>query len=127
MKKFDDELVSGSIVRSVWKLAWPVTLLNLVNGLHGFVDHVLIGHYIESTTNAGNAAIGAAWQVFLVIVVFIASLFHGMNVLISRYAGKQDRDNMSRVAYESFLAAVYILVLIVGPIGYLLSSKPSPK
>lgn len=121
MKKFDDELVSGSIVRSVWKLAWPVTLLNLVNGLHGFVDHVLVGHFVESQANAANAAIGVAWQVFLVIVVFIASLFHGMNVLISRYAGRQDRDNMSRVAYEAFLSCVFILVFIVAPCGYFLA------
>jgi len=121
MKKFDDELVSGSIVRSVWKLAWPVTLLNLVNGLHGFVDHVLVGHFVESQANAANAAIGVAWQVFLVIVVFIASLFHGMNVLISRYAGRQDRDSMSRVAYEAFLSCVFILVFVVAPCGYFLA------
>jgi putative MATE family efflux protein len=121
MRKFDDELVSGNIVWSVWKLAWPVTLLNLVNGLHGMVDHILVGHYIASESNAANAAIGVAWQVFLVIVVFIASLFHGMNVLISRYAGRQDRENMSRVAYEAFLASVYILVFIVAPAGYFLA------
>lgn len=121
MKKFDDELVSGNIVWSVWKLAWPVTLLNLVNGLHGMVDHILVGRYIASVDNAANAAIGVAWQVFLVIVVFIASLFHGMNVLISRYAGKQDRENMSRVSYEAFLSSVYILVFIVAPLGYFLA------
>jgi len=121
MRKFDDELVSGNIVWSVWKLAWPVTLLNLVNGLHGMVDHILVGHYIASESNAANAAIGVAWQVFLVIVVFIASLFHGMNVLISRYAGRQDRENLSRVAYEAFLASVYILVFIVAPAGYFLA------
>ena len=121
MRKFDDELVSGNIVWSVWKLAWPVTLLNLVNGLHGMVDHILVGHYIASESNAANAAIGVAWQVFLVIVVFIASLFHGMNVLISRYAGRQDRENMSRVAYEAFLSSLYILVFIVAPVGYFLA------
>lgn len=121
MKKFDNELVSGNIVRSVWKLAWPVTLLNLVNGMHGIVDHVLVGHYIASESNAANAAIGVAWQVFLVFVVFIASLFHGMNVLISRYAGKRDRDNMSRVAYEAFLSCVLILVFIVAPCGYFIA------
>ena len=121
MKKFDDELVSGNIVWSVWKLSWPVTLLNLVNGLHGMVDHILVGHYIASESNAANAAIGVAWQVFLVIVVFIASLFHGMSVLISRYAGRQDRENMSRVAYEAFLGSLYILVFIVAPIGYCIS------
>jgi len=118
MKKFDEELVSGSILRSVWKLAWPATLLNLINGMHSFVDHILVGHFVESPSNAANAAIGVAWQTFLIIVVFIASLFHGMNVLISRYAGRQDRDNMSRVAYESFLSCVFILVGIVAPCGY---------
>ena len=117
MKAFDEEIVSGSIFRSVWKLAWPVVLLNLVNGLHGFVDHVLIGHFVASDNNAANAAIGVSWQVFLVIVVFVASLFQGMNVLIARYAGKQDRENMSRVFHEAFLTSVLILV-VVAPIGY---------
>ena len=121
MKGFDRDLVTGNIYRSVWKLAWPVTLLNLINGAHGFVDQILIGHYIPSASNAPNAAVGAAWQVFLVIVVFIASLFHGMNVLIARYAGRQDRDNLSRVAYQAFLASVYTLVLIMAPIGYVLA------
>jgi Na+-driven multidrug efflux pump len=119
MKKFDEQLVSGNVLRSVWKLTWPVTLLNLINGLHGFVDHVLVGHYMPSVTNAPNAAIGVAWQIFLVIVVFISSLFHGMNVLISRYAGRQDRANMSAAAYHSFLAAIYILVFFLAPVGYL--------
>lgn len=119
MKQFDDELVSGNIVWSVWKLAWPVTLLNLVNGLHSFVDHILVGHFVESESNAANAAIGVAWQTFLVVVVFIASLFHGMNVLIARYAGRRDRENLSRVAYESFLSCVFILLLVVAPLGYL--------
>ncbi|MBI1319694.1 MAG: MATE family efflux transporter [Candidatus Hydrogenedens sp.] len=121
MKKFDDQIVSGSILRSVWKLAWPVTLLNLVNGLHGLVDHILIGQYHGSENNAANAAIGVSWQVFLVIVVFISSLFHGMNVLIARYAGKQDRHNMSHAAYHAFLSSVYILVFILAPCGYFLA------
>lgn len=118
MKQFDDELTSGSVARSVWKLVWPVVLLNLVNGLHGFCDHILIGRFLPSPDNAANAAIGIAWQVFLVVVVFIASLFQGMSVLIARYAGKRDRDMMSEVAYNAFLSSVYILVFIVAPMGY---------
>lgn len=123
MKAFDKEIVSGSILRSVWKLAWPLVLLNLVNGTHGFVDHILIGHFVAAGNNAANAAIGVAWQVFLVIVVFIASLFHGMNVLIARYAGRQDRRSMSRVFYSTFLSSVYILLFIIGPTGYLLAPR----
>jgi putative MATE family efflux protein len=121
MKAFDADITSGSILRSVWKLAWPMTLLNLINGFHGQVDHFLVGHFVEVEANAGNAAIGGAWQLFLVVVVFISSLFQGMNVLIARYAGKQDRDTLSRVAYSIFLASVLILVFVVSPAGYLLA------
>lgn len=118
MKPFDQDLVSGSVLRSVLKLSAPVIGLNLVNGVHGLVDHILVGHYLDSNANAG---IGVAWQVFLVIVVFIASLFHGMNVLVARYAGRQDRESLSRVVYHTFLASVAVLLFVVAPIGYLIS------
>lgn len=119
LKAFDKEIVSGNLMRSVWKLAWPLVLLNLINGLHGLVDHILIGNFLASADNAANAAVGVAWQVFLVVVVFIASIFHGMNVLIARYAGRQDRAMINRVFYSALLASFLILVLVVAPLGYL--------
>lgn len=121
MKPFDRELVSGNIFRSVWKLAWPVVLLNIINGLHGHIDHILIGNYLPSETNAANAAIGVAWQVFLVIVVFMASIFQGMNVLVARHAGRQDRDRLSEVVYNCFLTGFLSHMLVIAPIGYLIS------
>lgn len=119
MKAFDLEIVSGSRLRSVWKLAWPLVSLNLINGAHGIVDHILVGHFITSEDSAANAAIGVAWQVFLVLVVFITSIFHGMNVLIARNAGRQDRDRLSRVFYTAFMASFAALTFVFGPIGYL--------
>ena len=121
MKPFDAQIVSGSRLRSVWKLAWPLIALNLVNGTHGFVDHVLVGHYIGAADNAANGAIGVAWQVFMVIVVFVVSIFQGMNVLIARYSGKQDRDTISEVFHSALLASVYCLVLVLAPLGYFFS------
>ncbi len=118
MSGFDRELVSGSITRSVWKLAWPAVLLNLINGTHMFVDHVLVGWFVGYE---GNAGIGIAWSVFMVVVALITSLFHGMSVLIARYTGKQDQDALSTVAYQTFLATVLILIFLVAPIGYALS------
>lgn len=120
MKPFDQELVSGSVIRSIWKLAWPVMLTNLFNGLHGFIDHALVGHYVGSEANAG---IGVAWQLFLVVVVFISSLFHGMNALIARYTGRQDRQSLGRIVYQTFLGSAVILVLIAAPVGFAASSR----
>jgi putative MATE family efflux protein len=118
MKPFDKELITGSIIRAVWKLAWPCVLLNVINGLHGFVDHVLVGNFLGYEA---NAAIGVAWQIFLVIMVFLASLFQGMNILIARYAGKEDRERVSEVAYQTFLSALLILLFLAAPLGYMIS------
>lgn len=121
MKTFDHELTSGSLLRSVWKIAWPSITLNLINGLPPLINQILIGHYVPSSDNAANAAVGTAWQVFLVVVVFISSVFHGMNVLVSQAAGRRDRETLSRVVYQAFLSSMYILPLIVAPLGILAS------
>lgn len=117
MKQFDKTLTSGSLFHSVWKIAWPVVLLNLINGMPPMINQMLIGHFEDATNNAANSAVGTAWQVFLVIVVFISSIFHGMNVLVSQAAGRHDRETLSRVVYQAFLASIYILPLIVAPLG----------
>ena len=115
MKAFDRDLVSGSVVRSVWKLAWPAVLLRLVDGLHSIVDHILVGNFVG---HHGNAAVGAAWLLFLVVVLFLASLFQGMVVLVSRYSGMQDRANLSWVVYQTFLATIYLFALVIAPVGF---------
>lgn len=119
MKQFDQELVSGSVPRSVWKMAWPIVLAHLIAGSHGFVDQMLVGNYVEGV--AANAGIGAAWQVFLIVIVFIASLFHGMGILIARYAGQQDRASVNRTGFSVFIVCAYILIFIVAPLGYFAS------
>ena len=59
-------------------------LANIVGGLQGIVDHVLVGNLVGYQA---NAAIGVSWQIFLVVIVFISSLFTGMSVLVARFAG----------------------------------------
>ena len=74
---------------AVWKIAWPTVLQNTIGGLQGIVDHALVGHFVGFT---GNAAIGVSWQIFLVVIVFISSLFTGMGVLVARAAGANDHE-----------------------------------
>ena len=71
-QSFDRSIVDGPIVPAVWKIAWPTVLQNAIGGLQGIVDHALVGHYVGYTA---NTAIGVSWQIFLVVIVFISSLF----------------------------------------------------
>ena len=114
-RRFDRSIVEGPIARAVWKLAWPTVLQNAIGGLQGIIDHAMVGHYVGY---AANAAIGVSWQIFLVIIVFISSLFTGMGVLVARAAGAGDHERVDRVVYQAFLVAVVLSVGVLAPIGY---------
>ena len=118
-RPFDRSLVEGPISPAVWKLAWPTMLQNLVAGLQGVIDHALVGHLIGSDA---NAAIGVSWQIFLVVIVFMASLFSGQAVLVARFAGAGDSDRVNRVVQQAFLTSIG-MYLIMGPVGYLATPR----
>ena len=111
---FDRSLVEGPISPAVWKLAWPTMVQNIVAGLQGIIDHALVGHLIGADA---NAAIGVSWQIFLVVIVFMASLFTGQAVLVARFAGAGDSDRVNRVVQQAFLTSLGMYVVLAA-IGY---------
>jgi MATE family, multidrug efflux pump len=116
-RKFDRSIVEGPIGRAVWRLAWPTMLQNVIAGLQGIIDHIMVGHFVGYTA---NAAIGVSWQVILVVIVFISSVFTGMAVLVARFAGANDHDKVNRTVYQAFLTAAGCSVLLA-TVGYFVS------
>src|ERR1044072_6493729 len=117
-RRYDRSIVEGPLNSAVWKIAWPSMLTNVIGGLQGMVDHALVGHLVGFKA---NAAIGVSWQIFLVVIVFISSLFTGMSVLVARFAGAGDEEKVNRTVYQAFLTAIFIALGILAPIGYFLS------
>lgn len=117
-KTFDRSIVEGPIGRAVWKLAWPTILQNMIGGLQGIIDHAMVGHFVGYTA---NAAIGVAWQIFLVVMVFISSLFTGMAVLVARFTGANDHEKVNRTVYQAFITALALSLGILAPIGWVLA------
>ena len=115
---YDRSLIEGPLQRAVWKIAWPTMVTNIIGGLQGIVDHVLVGHLVGFQ---GNAAIGVSWQIILVVIVFISSLFTGMSVLVARFAGAGEEDKVNRMVYQAFLTAIGLSLGIMAPLGYFLS------
>jgi MATE family, multidrug efflux pump len=117
-RRYDRSIIEGPLQPAVWKLAWPTMLTNAIGGLQGMVDHVLVGRLIGYKA---NAAMGVSWQIILVVIVFISSVFTGMSVLVSRFAGANDEEKVNRTVYQAFLTALFISVGIMAPIGYFAS------
>lgn len=114
-KRFDRSIVEGPIGGAVWKLAWPTVLQNVIGGLQGVVDHAMVGHYVGY---AGNAAVGVSLQIFIVVIVFVMSLYTGMGVLVARHAGADDSDRVNHVVYQAFLATMLLSLLVLAPVGW---------
>ena len=116
--RYDRSIVDGPLRSAVWKIAWPSMLTNVIGGLQGMVDHALVGNLVGYKA---NAAIGVSWQIFIVVIVFISSLFTGMSVLVARFAGAGDEEKVNRTVYQAFLTAIFISFGIMAPIGYFIS------
>ncbi|HJU90758.1 MAG TPA: MATE family efflux transporter [Gemmatimonadaceae bacterium] len=117
-RRYDRSIVEGPLLPAVWKIAWPTMLQNLMGGVQGIIDHVLVGHIVGYTA---NAAVGVAWQIFIVVVVFVTSLFAGMSVLVARFVGAGESDKVDRTVYQAFLTAVGLSLGVFAPLGFLLT------
>jgi Na+-driven multidrug efflux pump len=93
-------------------------LTNIISGLQGMIDHALVGNFVGYTA---NAAIGVSGQMFLIVIIFISSLFTGMSVLVARFAGAGEVEKVDRAAYQAFIAAVALSLFVMAPVGYLAS------
>jgi putative MATE family efflux protein len=113
-QRFDRSIIEGPLRPAVWRLAWPTMLQNVIAGLQGVIDHAMVGHFVNYTA---NAAIGVSWQVIVVVIVFISSLFSGMGVLVARFAGADEPEKVNRVVYQAFLTAMSLSVLMA-VVGY---------
>ena len=119
-RRYDRSIVDGPLGLAVWNIAWPTMLTNIIGGLQGIIDHAMVGNLVGFTA---NAAIGVSWQIFIVVIVFISSLFTGMSVLVARFAGAGEEDKVDRTVYQAFLTAIFISVGVLAPLGYLVSPR----
>lgn len=117
-KQFDRSIVEGPLARAVWKIAWPAVLTNLISGIQGWVDQIMVGRLIGYQA---NAAIGAAFQIFLLVITFVGSIFIGTSVLVARFTGANDHEKVNRSVYQGFLTATFIAFGVLAPIGYITS------
>jgi putative MATE family efflux protein len=115
VRSFDRTIVEGSLGRAVWRLAWPTMVQNIIGGLQGIIDQAMVGHFVGYV---GNAAVGASLQIFILVIVFVASVFTGMGVLVARFAGAGDHDKVNRTVYQALLVTMVMSLAVLAPLGY---------
>ena len=104
-------------IRSVWRIAWPLIITNILNVLVGIVDLKMVG----ALGVAEIAAVGMGRQVMNLVFVIMIAISGGTSIVIARAFGAGDTTSVSSTAARSLLYMVFAAVVVVTPLGVLTS------
>lgn len=93
-------LTEGPIGKRIIAFAIPLFLGNLFQQLYNVADSLIVGNFVGSE---GLAAVSSSGSLIFLMVGFFNGMAIGAGVLISRYFGAKDYDNM-RCAIHTQLA-----------------------
>ncbi|MGB1252908.1 MAG: MATE family efflux transporter [Candidatus Promineifilaceae bacterium] len=106
------------LLKTVWRLALPVLLTNLLQSFVNVIDVFMVGRLGSLAT----AAIGMASVIRILVLVMVLSVTSGAMALVSQAKGAGDHDRMSIVARQAISSGI-LLSFVLMAIG-LFSAEP---
>jgi putative MATE family efflux protein len=104
-----------------WKLiilfAIPVLFSNLFQSLYNIIDSIIVGKYVSKEA---LAAVSSSGNLIFLFNSFFIGLSSGAGVVIARYFGKSDIENMRKSIHNSVLVGL-VSSLFLTLVGVLIS------
>ena len=91
-------LTTGSVPRRMLLFALPIFLSNLFQQLYNAVDSLIVGRFIGQQA---LAAVSSSSSLIMLLVGFINGLSLGAGVLIARYYGAEEEDQVERAVHTT--------------------------
>lgn len=119
MENKGTKLLEGSIWKGIVSFAIPIFLGNLFQQLYNTVDSLIVGKFLGSEALAAVASSGAL--IFL-MVGFFNGIAMGAGVVISKYYGAKDYENLKKAVHTD-VAFGLVAGLLLTLIGLILAPK----
>ena len=105
-------MLNGSIWKSMTLFALPIFLGNLFQQLYNTVDSLIVGNFVSDNA---LAAVTSSGSLIFLIIGFFNGVAVGAGVVISRYFGARDYENMSKaihttIAFGLIVSVVFTLI-----------------
>ena len=91
-------LTTGSVPRRMLQFALPIFLSNLFQQLYNAVDSLIVGRFIGQQA---LAAVSSSSSLIMLLVGFINGVSLGAGVLIARYYGAEEEDQVERAVHTT--------------------------
>ncbi len=126
MKENTLDFTSGSILKKMVRFMMPILFSLVLQAAYGAVDLLVVGRF---GTTAGLSGVSTGSQVLNLVTFVITQLAMGITVLIARYLGEKNEDEIGPVIGGSVvvfgvISAILFVVMIVfaRPIAILMQS-----
>jgi len=100
------DYTSGSIVRDLWDLSWPMTLSTLLFAIPNMLDGVWLGRLGSQAL----AAAGLAMSLRITMISPLMALSVAGGAVVARYVGARDQKNADK-------ATLHVVLLMLGSSG----------
>ena len=97
-----EDYTSGSIVRNLWTLSWPITLSMLLFTVPNALDGVWLGRLGSKAL----AAAGLAMSLRITMISPLMALSMAGGAVVARYVGAKDMENADRATFHVVLLMV---------------------
>jgi putative MATE family efflux protein len=114
-RAFDPRLLEGSIVRSLFLLAIPITGANILQVAYQIVDAFWVGRLGA----AAVAAVSISMPVMFVLVAAGMGFAIAGTTLIAQYTGARDHRMVDHVAAQTLLT-ILVVSIVLGALGFAL-------
>ena len=109
MKKFENDLSKGNVVKQLIKFSIPFLISNLIQTLYSVADMVIVGRY-AATTSMSGVANGS--QVQFMITNMVMGFTVGGTVLVAQYLGIGNRKAMKETISTLFTTLIVVAIVI---------------
>lgn len=103
------DLTKGNSMKLIFAFAMPVLLGNIFQLLYNLIDTKIVG---ETLGSVSLAAVGATNSVNSLIVGFLLGLTNGFAIIVARYFGAKDMQNMRKAVAGTLMLGVFTSILI---------------
>jgi len=108
-------MTEGSIIKQIIMFSLPLMLGNIFQMLYNTVDSIVVGNFVGKEA---LAAVGSTTMIVNMLVFFFNGFSIGAGVLISRYFGGKDLNNLHK-AIETTISMTFIFCVLFTLIGSL--------
>jgi putative MATE family efflux protein len=112
-----NQLVEGSLVRSLFTIAWPIIMANILQTAYQLIDTFWLGRLGANAV----AAVSISFPILFLVLSLGAGLTLAGTVIVSQYKGANDPKMIDFTASQTVFI-VFLISILLAFLGYLAAS-----